>query len=137
MTHLRKMMLEELQRRNYAETTTRHYIRAVEDFARRFNRPPDRLGLRPIRECQAELFQKRKLFRAPLRNIWRLSGFSIPRLSRRPGALPRLPNRKDHFIFRRSFGSLEGNWRQELIFVLQQEMEMCSLGVRPPEHYPG
>jgi len=27
VTHLRKMMLEELQRRNYAETTTRHYIR--------------------------------------------------------------------------------------------------------------
>ena len=36
MTHLRKMMLEELQRRNYAETTTRHYIRTVEDFSRRF-----------------------------------------------------------------------------------------------------
>jgi CubicO group peptidase (beta-lactamase class C family) len=55
------MMLEELQRRNYAETTTRHYIRTVEVFARRFNRPPDRLGPRHIREYQAELFQKRKL----------------------------------------------------------------------------
>jgi hypothetical protein len=61
MTRLRKMMLEELQRRNYAETTTRHYIRTVEDFARRFNRPPDRLGPRHIREYQAELFRKRKL----------------------------------------------------------------------------
>jgi integrase/recombinase XerD len=37
MTRLRKMMLEELQRLNYAETTIRHYIRTVEDFARRFN----------------------------------------------------------------------------------------------------
>src|SRR3989441_610154 len=61
MTRLRKMMLEELQRLNYAETTIRHYIRTVEDFARRFNRPPDRLGPRHIREYQAELFQKRKL----------------------------------------------------------------------------
>jgi integrase/recombinase XerD len=61
VTHLRKMMLEELQRRNYAETTTRHYIRAVEDFSRRFNRAPDRLGPRHIREYQAELFQKWKL----------------------------------------------------------------------------
>jgi hypothetical protein len=26
MTHLRKMMLEELERRNYAQTTTRFYI---------------------------------------------------------------------------------------------------------------
>ncbi len=50
MTRLRKMMLEELQRRNYAETTIRHYIRTVEDFARRFNCPPDRLGPRHIRE---------------------------------------------------------------------------------------
>jgi site-specific recombinase XerD len=55
------MMLEELQRRNYAETTTRQYIRTVEDFARRFNCPPDRLGPRHIREYQSELFQKRKL----------------------------------------------------------------------------
>ena len=38
MTHLRKMMLEELQRRNYSQNTTRYYIRTVEDFARRFNR---------------------------------------------------------------------------------------------------
>ena len=61
MTHLRKMMLEELQRRNYSQHTTRYYIRTVEDFARRFNLPPDRLGPRHIREYQAELFQKRKL----------------------------------------------------------------------------
>jgi integrase/recombinase XerD len=61
MTRLRKMMLEELQRRNYSQDTTRHYIRTVEDFARRFKCPPDRLGPRHIREYQAELFQKCKL----------------------------------------------------------------------------
>src|SRR5271169_4687651 len=55
------MMLEELQRRNYSQGTTRFYLRAVEDFARRFHCPPDRLGLQHIREYQAELFQKRKL----------------------------------------------------------------------------
>jgi site-specific recombinase XerD len=49
------------QRRNYSQHTTRYYIRTVEDFARRFNLPPDRLGPRHIREYQAELFQKRKL----------------------------------------------------------------------------
>ncbi len=60
MTHLRKMMLEELQRRNYAETTINSYLRTVEEFSRRFNCSPDRLGPRHIREYQAELFQKRK-----------------------------------------------------------------------------
>jgi integrase-like protein len=61
VTHLRKLMLEELQRRNYSDDTIRSYIYTVEDFARRFNCPPDRLGPRHIREYQAELFQKRKL----------------------------------------------------------------------------
>ena len=60
MTHLRKMMLEELQLRNYAKTTIDSYIRAVEDFSRYFNCSPDRLGPRHIREYQAALFQKRK-----------------------------------------------------------------------------
>ena len=61
MTHLRKMMLEELQRLNYSQNTIRCYLRTVEDFARRFHCSPDRLGLRHVREYQAELFQKRKL----------------------------------------------------------------------------
>jgi integrase/recombinase XerD len=61
VTHLRKMMLEELRRRNYSPETTRSYIRTVEDFARRFNCSPDRLGPRHIREYQAELFAKQKL----------------------------------------------------------------------------
>jgi integrase/recombinase XerD len=60
VTRLRKMMLEELQRRNYAETTIDCYLRAVEDFARHFHCSPDRLGPRHIREYQAALFQKRK-----------------------------------------------------------------------------
>jgi integrase/recombinase XerD len=60
MTHLRSMMLEELQRRNYSENTIRSYIRTVEDFSRRFQRSPDRLGPKHIREYQSELFTKRK-----------------------------------------------------------------------------
>ena len=34
MTHLRQRMLDELQRRNYSQSTARCYIHAVEDFAK-------------------------------------------------------------------------------------------------------
>jgi integrase/recombinase XerD len=77
------MMLEELQRLNYAETTIRHYIRTVEDFARRFNCSPDRLGPRHIREFQAELFQKRKLSpNSVVRHLAALRFFYIKTLKR-------------------------------------------------------
>ena len=61
MTRLHKMMLEELERRNYCARTARGYIRAVADFARYFHRPPDRLRPEHIREYHAHLFRKRKL----------------------------------------------------------------------------
>jgi len=61
VTHLRKMVLEELERRNYTQSTTRAYIRTIEDFARYFKRPPDQLGPEQIREYIAYLFRERKL----------------------------------------------------------------------------
>jgi integrase/recombinase XerD len=61
MTHLRKMMLDELQRRNYSENTVRSYIFAVEEFTRYFGKAPDKLGPEQIREYQAHLFRDRKL----------------------------------------------------------------------------
>jgi integrase/recombinase XerD len=61
MTHLRRIMLEELQRRHYSEATTQHYIRFVERFAQHFHCSPDRLGRQHIREYQAQLFTVQKL----------------------------------------------------------------------------
>ena len=61
MTRLRKVMLEELQRRNFSQATIRAYIGAVERFARFFGKPPDQLGPEHIREYQAHLLHKKKL----------------------------------------------------------------------------
>jgi site-specific recombinase XerD len=55
------MMLEELERRNYTQSTTRAYLRTIEDFACYFKRPPDQLGPEQIREYVAYLFRVRKL----------------------------------------------------------------------------
>jgi site-specific recombinase XerD len=54
-------MLEELERRNYAQSTIRAYIRTVEHFARHFHCPPDRLGPEHIRQYQAAMFRTWKL----------------------------------------------------------------------------
>src|SRR6266568_3969933 len=61
MTHLRKMMLEELERRNYAQSTIHSYLRAVAEFSLHFHRPPNQLGPQQIRQYQAHLFGQRKL----------------------------------------------------------------------------
>jgi site-specific recombinase XerD len=107
VTHLKKMMLEELQLRNYAQNTIRHYLRAVEDFARHFNCSPDRLGPRHIREYQAELFEKRKLsansvgqhlaalrffYIKTLRKAWSIAETPYPKKTRR---LPTILSREE------------------------------------------
>ena len=61
MTQLRQIMLEELERRNYAQSTIRTYIRTVEHYSQHFHRPPDQLGLKHIREYQAAMFRTWKL----------------------------------------------------------------------------
>ena len=60
MTHLRQIMLEELRRRNFADSTIRSYLHAVEHYSRYFHCRPDHLGPEKIREYQAALFTKLK-----------------------------------------------------------------------------
>jgi site-specific recombinase XerD len=55
------MMLEELQRRNYSDSTARGYLSAVADFAQHFGKPPDQLGPDELRRYQAYLLKGRKL----------------------------------------------------------------------------
>jgi site-specific recombinase XerD len=99
-------MLDELQLRNYAQNTIRHYVRTVEDFARRFRSSPDRLGPRHVREYQAELFRKGKssgtvtqrlaalrfFYIKTLRRAWNLADTPYPK---RTHSLPTILSREE------------------------------------------
>ena len=61
MTHLRRMLHEELERRNYSAGTIRYYVRFVERFAQHFGKSPDKLGLEEVRSYQSYLLKQRKL----------------------------------------------------------------------------
>jgi integrase/recombinase XerD len=107
VTHLRKAMLEELQRRNLSPITTRIYLRAIEEFAQYYKTSPDRLGPEHIREYQAHLFTERKLsaiavaqqlsalrffFVHTLKRPWMAEHMPLPRL---PFRLPAVLSREE------------------------------------------
>src|SRR5246127_5473117 len=77
-------MLDELQRRNYAQNTVRAYIHAVEDFARYFHRSPDRLGPEHIREYQVHLFRDCKLSPGTIEGRTAALRFLLVKTLRRP-----------------------------------------------------
>ncbi len=61
MTQLRKRMQEELQRRNYSESTTVCYLRQITEFAKHFGRSPAQLGPEEIKQFQLYLVQEKKV----------------------------------------------------------------------------
>ena len=96
MTQLRKMMLEELQRRHYSEATTQRYIRFIERFAQYFRCSPDRLGPRHIREYQAQLFTVHKLTPGSVTNLCALRFLYIQTL-KRPWSIADTPYPKKRY----------------------------------------
>src|SRR5262245_2273292 len=100
-------MLEELQRRNLSQITTRSYLRSFQEFAQYFKTPPDRLGLEHVRQYQAHLFTDRKLeavsvaqqlsalrffFLKLLKRPWLADDMPVPK---RPIRLPDILSRKN------------------------------------------
>ncbi len=57
MTHLRQMMLDELQRRNYAQSTADAYVHALKEFAAYYHCRPDQLGPKDISQFQLHLLR--------------------------------------------------------------------------------
>jgi integrase/recombinase XerD len=107
VTHLRKLMLEELQRRDYAQSTVDAYISAMQEFAKYFNRPPDQLGPEHIRQFQLHLIRDRKLaantvkqrmaavqffFIRTLKRPWPRQEFSYPKI---PVRLPTILSQEE------------------------------------------
>src|SRR5271167_1420228 len=84
VTHLRQMMLDELQRRNYSQSTVRSYIHVIEDFSKHFHRSPDRLGPDHIRQYQAHLFRDRKLLAGTITSYVAALRFLYVKTLRRP-----------------------------------------------------
>jgi integrase/recombinase XerD len=83
MTLIQRMR-EELVRRNYAETTIRSYIKAVEHFQQSINKPLDEIGPDDIRTYHAHLLRDRKLaVNTVVLNICALRFLYIKTLKRR------------------------------------------------------
>src|SRR5260370_2955346 len=91
MTHLRKLVLEELERRNYAQSTIACSLRAVAEFSLHFHRSPNQLGPEHIRQYQAHLFGWRKL--APSTVTQRLAAlrFFYIKTLRKPWSIAETP----------------------------------------------
>src|ERR1700731_2488389 len=94
------MMLEELQRRNYAKSTVKTYLRIIQEFASHFHQRPDKLGRQHLREYQAYLFQEKKLDAGTVQqHVAALRFFYVKTLKRRyllediprPKRYPKLP----------------------------------------------
>ena len=91
MTRLRRMMLDELERRNYTQNTRRAYLLGVADFARHFQRSPDQLGLDHVREYQVELFRARKLSAATVAARIAALRFLFVQVLKRPWTVQDMP----------------------------------------------
>ena len=91
MTRLRKMMLEELERRNYSAGTTRRYLRFVERFAQHFGKSPDKLGPDDLRSYQAYLLRDLKLCPGSVENHVAALRFFFVRTLHRPEFREYLP----------------------------------------------
>ncbi len=61
MTPLRKRMIEDMQLRNLAAGTQKHYLRLVAAFAKYFGLSPEVLDIEAVRQYQLYLLNERKL----------------------------------------------------------------------------
>ncbi|MCU1233828.1 MAG: phage integrase family protein [Candidatus Solibacter sp.] len=97
MTQLRKMVLEELEGRNYTQATAHAYVAVIRRFAKCFHRSPEELDPTHIRQYQLQLVERelsphtiavetsalRFLYNKVLRRRYPLDDMPLPRRHRR------------------------------------------------------
>jgi integrase/recombinase XerD len=127
VTHCRRIMLEELQRRNFSPTTIRSYLYAVERFARHFHCRPDRLNHTHLRSYQAHLLRTGQLQPKTVRlHVSALRFFFVKTLRRRyllddtpyPKAPPRLPSILSVEEMARLIEAADGLYHRTMLMVL-------------------
>ena len=127
MTHCRRIMLEELQRRNFSPTTIRSYLYAVERFARHFKCGPDRLNHTHLRSYQAYLLRTGQLQPKTVRlHVSALRFFFVKTLRRRyllddtpyPKAPRRLPTILSVEEMARLIDAADGLYHRTMLRVL-------------------
>src|SRR5881227_2458170 len=96
------MMLEELERRNYSQSTVHTYVKTIADLARYFKRPPDQLGPDQLREYQAYLFRERKLAANTVNQRTAALRFFFVATLKKPWTMLKHPTRGGLFGFPRS-----------------------------------
>ena len=120
-------MLEELQRRNFAPTTVRSYLYAVERFARHFKCRPDRLNQTHLRSYQAYLLRTGQLTPRTVRlHVAALRFFFVKTLKRRyllddtpyPKAPRRLPMILSVEEMARLIDAADGLYHRTMLMVL-------------------
>jgi integrase/recombinase XerD len=127
VTRLRKMMLEELERRNYSAGTTRRYLRFVERFAQHFHKSPDKLGPDDLRSYQAYLLRELKLCPGSVENHVAALRFFFVRTLRRhefreflpyPKTRKKLPNILSQEEVARLINASSSLFQRTLLMVL-------------------
>jgi integrase/recombinase XerD len=127
VTHCRRIMLEELQRRNFSPTTIRSYLYAVERFARHFKCRPDRLNHTHLRSYQAHLLRTGQLQPKTVRlHVSALRFFFVKTLRRRyllddtpyPKAPQRLPSILSVEEMARLIEAADGLYHRTMVMML-------------------
>jgi integrase len=136
------MMLEELQRRNYCQSTVKDYLKRVEAFAKHFHCAPDQLGPVQIRAYQVYLFTERKLNARTVGHYTAALRFFFCKTLKRaypieevpyPKAPRRLPTILTHDEVVRLIDSASNLFHRAMLMTLystgMRRAEMCNLKV--------